>query len=492
MARQPLLVAAGRSALLAGAALALCACAVGPDFKPAEPPSLSRITAAPLPTEASGGGLVQRLGSGAVAERWWTQFQSPQINALVDQALKANPDLQAAEAALRQARETYLAQRGALLPTLDAGGSTTRQKDSSYLSPTLATNTNLFSLQTAQLNVGYVVDLFGGVRRASEQAKAQAESQQYETDAAYLTLTTNVVAAAIQEATLRDQVEAARALTDLNRQALKVMQAQLAVGQIARADVAAQEAAVAQAVAALAPLDKQLAQQQDLLAALVGGYPETTPATTLRLADITLPPDLPVSLPAEILRRRPDVRAAEANVHAASAAVGVAVASRLPQLSIGGTAGGASAQWGRLLSNGDNLWSYSASVAQPLFQGGALLHRQKAAEAALDQAKAQYRSAVVAAVQSTADALEALKADAVGLEAAVTSERRADESLTIARSQLGQGAISGLAVIQSEQAYAQARQALVQAQGARLADTAALIQALGGDWRLRERMAQAK
>ena len=409
--RQPLLLTVGRSALAAGAVLALAACAVGPDFKPADPPALSRVTRQPLPGQIGEGGQVQHLVQGDVAGRWWTLFQSPQIDALMAQALKANPDLQAAEAALRQARETYLAQRGALLPTVDVGAATTREKNSNYLSPVLATNTNLFSLQTAQLNVGYTLDLFGGVRRATEQAAAQAENQRYETEAAYVTLTTNVVVAAIQAAALRDQADAARSLVDLNRQALQVMQKQ---------------------------------------------------------------------------------QAAEANVHAASAGVGIAIANRLPQLTIGGTAGGAAAQWGQLLSNGDNLWSYSASVAQPLFQGGALLHRQRAAEAALDQAKAQYRSAVVGAVQSVADALEALQADARGLDAAATAERRADESLTIARKQLDQGQIAGLALIQVEQTYAQARQALVQAQGARLSDTAALIQALGGDWRQRGQVAQAQ
>ena len=267
------------------------------------------------------------------------------------------------------------------------------------------------------------------------------------------------------------------------------MRQQLAAGQIGRQDVAAQEAALALAQAALAPLEKQLAQAHDLLAALTGGYPETTVATTVRLADLKLPGDLPVSLPAQMLSRRPDVQAAEASVHAASAGVGVAVANRLPQITIAGSAGGAATQWGSLLSNGNDLWSYSAAVAQPIFQGGALLHRQKAAEAALDQAKAQYRSTVIAAIQNVADTLEALQADARGLDAAVVAEARAQEGLTIAQAQLRQGQISGLSVIQLEQAYAQALQARVQAEGARYADTAALIQALGGDWWRRERYA---
>ena len=491
MIRFPFWLVAAQSGLVVSASLILVSCCVGPDYQPSAAPKLTRPTAEPLPAQTEGASP-QRLVQGEVPERWWTLFQSPQIDALVDQALKANPNLQAAEAALRQARETYLAQRGALLPTVDVGAGSTRQRDSAALSPTLSSNTALFSLQTAQVNVGYALDLFGGVRRATEQAKAQAEAQRFETEAAYVTLTSNVVAAAIQAAALRDQAEAARDLVDLNRQALKVMRGQLAVGQVGRADVAAQEAALAQAQAAMAPLDKQLAQQQDLIAALVGGYPETVPATTLRLADLKLPRDLPVSLPGEILRRRPDVQAAEANVHAAGAAVGVAIANRLPQFTIGGTAGGASTQWSQLLSNGNGLWSISAGVAQPIFRGGALAHQQKAAEAALDQAKAQYRGAVVTAVQNVADSLEALKADGRGLDAAIVAEQRAEESLIIARGQLGQGMISGLAVIQIEQTYAQARQTRVQAEGARLADTAALIQALGGDWWRRDRYASVR
>jgi NodT family efflux transporter outer membrane factor (OMF) lipoprotein len=488
MIRLPFWLMGAQSGLAVASSLMLVSCCVGPEFQSSPPPGLTRMTAQPLPAQTEGGSP-QRLVQGDVPERWWTLFRSPQIDALVDQALKANPDLQAAEAALRQARETYLAQRGALFPTVDLGAGAARQKDSATLSPTLSTNTTLFSLQTAQVNVGYTLDLFGGVRRATEQAKAQAEVQRYEAEAAYVTLTANVAAAAIQAAALRDQAEAARDLVDLNREALKVMQGQLALGQVARADVAAQEAALAQAEAALAPLDKQLAQQQDLIAALTGGYPETTSATALRLSDVKPPLDLPVSLPADILRRRPDVQAAEANVHAASAGVGVAIANRLPQFTIGGTAGGAATQWGQLLGGGNDLWSLSADVAQPIFRGGALMHQQKAAEAALDQAKAQYRGAVVAAVQNVADALEALKADARGLDAAVLAEQRAQESLTIAKGQLQQGMISGLAVIQIEQIYAQARQARIQAEGARLADTTALIQALGGDWWRRDRFA---
>jgi NodT family efflux transporter outer membrane factor (OMF) lipoprotein len=472
-------------ALLGTAGLA--GCAVGPNFHTPAAPQVSAYTAQPLPGQTAAapgsGGEAQRFVQGAdVPAQWWTLFHSPAIDALVAQALKANPDLEAAKAALRSAKETYLAQRGALLPTVDLGANTLREKNSNALSPVLNNNSQLFSLQTAQVNIAYTLDVFGGIRRQTEAAKAQAEQQRFQSEAAYLTLTSNVVAAAIQEASLRAQVEAAREQAKLNRDALTIMRGQLEAGQIARADVAAQETLLAQAEQALAPLEKQLAQQRDLLAALTGGFSSQPGLPEVDLETLGLPQDLPVSLPAQLVRQRPDVRAAEANMHAASAEVGVAIANRLPNLTLGASAGGASTAWPSLLSNGNDLWSYSAGLAQPIFEGGALKHRQKAAEAAFDQAKAQYRSAVVSAFQNVADTLEALQADARGMAGAVTVEQRAKESLAITQSQLNVGQVDTLNLILAEQAYQQARSVLIQSRASRLTDTAALIQALGGGW----------
>ncbi len=465
---------------LAGAALvALTAgCAVGPDFHRPAAPAVSGY----LPPSAGEAALDDVRVGAQVSAEWWTLFKSPALNALVAQALKANPDLQAARAALRAAQETYLAQRGALLPTVDASYNVTREQASATPAPPLTSSVNLFTLHTAQLNIGYTLDVFGGIRRQTESVKAQAEQQRYETEAAYLTLTTNVVAAAIQEASLRDQVEATQAIIGSDRQVLAIIRRQFELGQVARADVVAQEALVAQAEQTLPPLEKQLALQRDLIADLTGRFPSDAPAERVDLATLALPDSLPLSLPSDLVNQRPDIRAAEANLHAASALIGVAVANRLPSLTLSANAGGAATRFADLFNAGNRFWGLAAGVSQPIFEGGALLHRQRAAVAAFDQAGAQYRSTVLAAFQNVADTLQALQADARGLDAATTAQIRTDESLTIARRQLELGQVTGVTVRLAEQASASARVARVQAAASRFADATALFQALGGGW----------
>jgi NodT family efflux transporter outer membrane factor (OMF) lipoprotein len=468
------------------AMLALAGCAVGPDFKTPAPPQAAGYTAQPLPAATAAAedpaGAAQRLVVGqAVPAQWWTLLHSQAVTGLVGEAIKSSPDLAGAQAALKAARETYLAQRGALLPTVDAGYNVTRQKTSDALSPTLSSNTNLFTLHTAQVTVGYVPDVFGGVRRQTESVKAQAQVQRFQTEAAYLTLTSSVAAAAIQQASLRDQVAATQAIIESASQVLKTLHAQLDQGQVARGDVVAQETALAQARQALPPLEKQLAQQNDLIAQLTGHAPGD-PLPQASLEDMTLPPDLPVSLPAQLVAQRPDVRQAEENLHAASAQVGVAIAARLPSLDLTAAAGGSSSALQTLFSNGNGFLALTGGVAQPVFEGGALLHRQRAAEAQLDQAKAQYRSTVLSALQNVADTLQALQVDARALQAAVQAQHSADESLRIATAQLNLGQTSGVAALIAQQAHQQAAIALVQARAARYADTVALFQALGGGW----------
>jgi NodT family efflux transporter outer membrane factor (OMF) lipoprotein len=320
------------------------------------------------------------------------------------------------------------------------------------------------------------------VRRQTETVAAQAEAQRFETEAAYLTLTANLVAAAIQEASLRNQIVATERIIDLNRNVLTLLRAQKDAGQISGADVAAQEAALALAEQGLPPLRKQLAQQVDLIAALSGRLPGEASSDEIDLASLTLPSAVPLSLPSRLVEQRPDVRIAEANLHAASAQVGVAIANRLPSIALGAGAGGSSTQITNLFNQGNGFWSLSAGVTQPIFQGGALLHRQRAAQATFDQAKAQYRSAVIGAFQNVADALQALQADAQALQAADRAERSAGASLTIVRKQLELGGVSNVVVLNAEQAYRQALITQVQAQANRYADTVALIQALGGGW----------
>jgi NodT family efflux transporter outer membrane factor (OMF) lipoprotein len=470
------------SAIAVTALMALqSGCAVGPDFHRPAAPTVNGYTPQPLASDATPGAPTLVVGQEIPAE-WWTLFHSPALNAMIVQALKANPDLEAAKAALRAAQQTYYAQRAAFLPTVQADYNVTRQQASGTPAPPLNSGVNLFTLHTAQVTVAYTLDVFGGVRRQTEQVGAQTEQQKYETDAAYLTLTSNVVAAAIQEASLRDQVAATKEIIRSDRDVLDLMRRQFQVGQIARADLAAQEAAVFQAEQALPPLEKQLAQTGDLIADLTGRFPSEAPDDQLDLSSLTLPDQLPVSLPSKLVDQRPDIRAAEANLHAASAGIGVAIANRLPTFTLTANAGGAATSLANLFSNGNGFWSVAGDVSQPIFEGGALYHRQKAAEALYDQAKAQYRSAVLAAIQNVADTLQALQADARAYNAAAATEASTAESLTIAKRQLELGQVSGVTVLTAEQAYQTARMARVQAAAARYADAAALFQSLGGGW----------
>jgi NodT family efflux transporter outer membrane factor (OMF) lipoprotein len=473
------------SALVPG--LLLSACAVGPNFRSPAAPSETAYTPTPItgtaaPQSAVAGGGQNLIAGMKVEANWWQQFHSPQLDALITQALAANSDLAAAQASLKVARETWLAQRGILFPQIDAGATTSRNKSSQYLAPVPNANSFEYSLQTAQVNVGYTLDLFGGNRRQVEQARAQYEAQRFQTEAARITLCTNVAAAAFQEASLRAQVASQQRIIAIETRVLEVMQRQQSVGQIAGADVLAQDAAVAQVRAGLPPLQKALAQQQDLLAYLTGRSTGDGAIVGVDLNTLTLPRELPLSLPAELVRQRPDIRAAEENLHAASAAVGVAIAARLPVISLTASAGGAASAWSNLLSGPNTLWTVGAGLTQPIFQGGTLLHKQRAAEAGLDEAKAQYRSAVLTAFQNVADTLHALQLDADALADAQSASRSAEASLAISQRQVTQGQVAFVTVLNAEQVLRQADQSLVQAEAARFADTAALYQALGGGW----------
>jgi NodT family efflux transporter outer membrane factor (OMF) lipoprotein len=482
-----------RRLLLATAtALAVAGCQVGPEFHAPAAPDGGYVQGT-LPTAIGAAQGSQRLAAGAdVPARWWEAYGSPQLNALVDQAVKASPDLQSAEAALRSAHELYLAQHGALLPTADAGYNVSRQKLSSEISPTLNNNADLFTLHTLQLNVGYTPDVFGGLHRQAEEALAQEEAQRFQAEAAYLTLTANVVAAAIQQASLAAQIRDAEALVASYRRTLDLTRRSLSQGELAESDVALQEVAVAQAEQTLPALRKQLAQQNDLLAFLTGRTPAEAPATAIDLQSLALPSELPVSLPSDLVRHRPDVRAAEANLHAASAAVGVAIAARLPAFPLTASVGSQSTDFGKLFSGPNVFWTLTAAASTPVFQGGQLLHRQKSAEALLDQAKAQYRGAALAAFQNVADSLQALEGDARAVDAALAVDQSTARALASVQKQLRQGEGSVLPVLTAEQARLQAQSALTQTRAARLADSAALFQALGGGWWNRNDFAEAQ
>jgi len=460
---------------------------VGPNFKPPAAPDVSGYTPAPLwttegVTNVMGGEPQRFLEATNIPGEWWTLFHSKPLNALIERSLKANPSITAAQAALTVARENVLAQKGAYYPSVTGGFSAARQKTSSQIAPTPNNNNLYFSLYTPQVSVSYVPDVFGLNRRTVESLKAQAEQARFALAATHITLSANVAAAAIQEASLREQIAATYQLIDINTNMLRILRTQFAKGYTSRLDVAAQESQLAAIVATLPPLVKQLAQQRDLLAALSGGFPSKDLPEKFELSALQLPQELPLSIPSQLVAQRPDVRQAQENLHSASAQIGIAVANRLPAVNLTADAGTMALAAGQMFAGGVGFWTLAGSVTQPVFQGGTLLHRERAARAAYTQAAEQYRGAVLAAFQNVADTLNALEEDANGLKAAVAARDAARITLDLSMHQWQTGYASYLALLSAEQAYNQAVINLIQAQANRYADTAALFLALGGGW----------
>jgi NodT family efflux transporter outer membrane factor (OMF) lipoprotein len=470
-----------------GCALFVAGCTVGPNYVRPEPPAVPSYTPTALTTSVSAanvaGGESQRFSAGQeIPARWWELFHSTGLNALVERALQKNHDLKAAEAALLAAHENMLAQRAAYYPSVTASFSASRSKSSADLSPTPSSGALLYSLYTPQVSVSFVPDVFGLNRRQVEVLAAQEQVSRFQREATYLALTSNVVVAAIQEASLRAQISATHALIDVNERGLAVLREQKARGYAGQLDVAAQEAQLAQVRAALPPLLKQLALQRNLLGTLSGAVPSEELPEQFELRQLQLPTDLPLSLPSRLVDQRPDVRQAEENLHAACAAVGVAVANRLPNVTLTADAGKSAVTLGALTQGETGFWDLGASVAQPLFEGGALRHRERAARAAFEQAREQYRSTVLAAFQNVADTLAALQHDAEALQASASSANAAKTALELVQIQQRAGYANYLQLLSAEQTYQYAIVIQVQAQANRYADTAALLQALGGGW----------
>ena len=471
---------------LAAAAL-LSGCAVGPDFHRPTPPAIGGYTAQPPAATSStanvAGGEEQRFVAGMdIPQQWWTLFKSLPLNALIEKSLKANPTIDAAKAALRQARENVYAQKGFYYPTVQGGYSASRTQDSGTISPVLSSGQEPYSLHTAQVSVGFVPDVFGSNRRQVESLAAQADFERFQLEATYLTLTSNVVATAIQEASLRAQISGTLGIIEIETKMLDQLRRQFALGYAAGLDVAAQEAALAQVQQTLPPLQGQLAQTRDLLTALAGRFRNEELEEKFEFAALSLPQELPVSLPSKLVEQRPDVRAAEEQLHSASAQVGVATAAMLPNITLSADWGSIATTMGELFTPGTGFWSLAGGLTQPLFQGGTLLHRKRAAEAGLRQAEAQYRSTVIAAFQNVADALHALQSDADTLKAAAYFEQASKRRLDLTRRQFELGYVNYLSLLSAEQTWQQAMINLVQARASRFADTAVLFMALGGGW----------
>ena len=465
--------------------IALAGCTLGPDFVRPEVAADAGYSTHNLTTTAradiDAGGAAQRLIAGMdIPGQWWTVFRSPELNALVEEALRANPDISAAQAALRQANEQVYVDQASLFPVLNGNLSKTRQKVSGTTSGTASSP--ILTLSSASLSVSYAPDVFGGTRRQIESSTAQAEYQRFQLEATYLTLSTNVVNTAVSLASLRDQIAATGQIIQLQSDQLDLLQAQRRLGAIADTDVLTQQTALAQTRATLAPLQKQLAQTRNQLMAYLGRFPNQDKGERFNLASLHLPQELPVSLPSAIVEQRPDVRSAQAQLHEASANIGVAVANQLPQFSITGSLGSTVASGSTLFSAGSGVWSLAGAIAQPLFDAGALEHRKRAALAAYDQSAAQYRGTVLAAFQDVANALRALEADAEALKQQVAAEQSAQASLALVQAQYRLGAVAYINLLTAQQTYQNTVLTRVQAQAVRYSDTAALFQALGGGW----------
>lgn len=462
-------------ALVAASAMGLAGCAVGPDYR--RPPDvapaayLSRAPQSPPGTPFA-------IGKDPLPD-WWTALGSPALDETVAHALRLNPGLLAAEAAAGQARELALAQRGALFPSAQASFSSGRQRSPDVLAPPLASNATEFTLHTAQVSISYLFDVFGLERRTLESAEAQAEAARHQRDAAALTLAGNVITAAVQAASLREQLDATREAVEIAQDQLRLTRRQFELGAIPRLAVVAQEAALAQVLALVPPLERQYEQQRHALSALMGESPDHPPPE-FRLAELKLPGELPVSIPSRLLERRPDILAAEAAVRAANAQVGVALAGMLPQFSINAAWGREGTRLGSLPDPSNALWSLAAGIVQPLFQGGALLHRKRAAEQGLVQAARQYRVVALNAFQGVADSLSAVEIDARALAASEEASRAAREVVAMTQKQLELGDVNYPVLLAARQSLMQAETQRIQAEAARLADIVALFLAVAG------------
>ena len=478
--------AAGAAAL---ASMALASCAVGPNFKaPAAPPVASVVPPAQLAavttaTDLPGGAAQHFVEDLDIPGQWWTLFQSAELNALIERALANSPTLQAAQAALRQANESAAAQRGSYYPSLTGTAQSERQKASgaAFGIPGFPSS-YFYNLDTASVNVAYTLDAFGGIRRQVEALNAQAEYQRFSLEASYLTLTANIVTAAINEASLRAQIAATEQISGSQQTQLNIINRRVTAGGVARADALQQDATLQNTLAGLPVLRSQLAQQRNQLAALVGALPADYSGNEFNLDSLTMPESLPVSLPSKFVEQRPDVREYSALLHEATAQVGVATANMLPQITITGGYGQDAASFGHLFDPASNVWSLIGGLSQPIFKGGQLKHQRRAAVAAAQEAAANYQATVITAFQNVSDTLYALQSDADALAAERAAERSAAHSVTILQAQYKSGGASYLQVLTAQQTYQNVAIALIKARAQRYADTAALFQALGGGW----------
>lgn len=474
-----------RCALAVSLGISLAGCAVGPDFVPAAAPDVGGYTAGRLASTGSAdvsGGASQRFVRGAdVSGVWWRALHSKQIDAFVREAIDNHPDLDAAQAALRQAREVAAADTSALFPSITTNGSVTREQVPAAQSG-VSGPASLYTLYNTSVPVSFTPDLFGGKTRGIEADLASAEYQRFQLEATYLTLTSNVVSAAISDASYAAQIRVTRELIDGQRDLLSLLEQQFGLGAVSKADVLSQKAQLAQSLALLPPLQKARAQGRDQLMAYLGRLPSQDRGESVRLEELRLPRDLPLTVPSLLVRQRPDIRSAENQVHLACANVGVATANMLPNVTLSASGGSQALALSALYGPQTVAWSVAASITGPIFDAGSLFHTKESKVAALEQASAKYRSTVITSFQNVADSLRAIQSDAELLKAQVAAEKAAADSLEISLAQYRGGATNYLNVLNAQQTLLNARTNRVKAQASRYADTVALYQSLGGGW----------
>ncbi len=468
---------------------ALVSCAVGPDFHSPSPPAAHSYTKKQLPkkttsiTNAGKSGKAQQFNIGqTIPADWWTLYHSVPLNQLITIGLANSPNLAAAKATLVQAKENYNTQVGNLL--FPAFNLTLNPQRQSFGGSTInnAVPSSVFSLYNTTVNMTYTLDAFGGSRRQIEAALAQVDDEYYQLQGAYLTLTSNIVTTAIAVASLQAQITAMKELIQDNARQLVILKKQFELGGVAQSDVLSQQTLLEQTRALLPPLEINLAQSQHTLAILIGSSPSESQLPDIHLNALTLPGQLPVSLPSALVRQRPDIQASEALLHQASAQVGVATANLYPQITLNADYGYSATSPNQMFRASSNVWDYGAQLLQPIFHGGALRAQKRAAIAAYDIAFAQYRQTVLQAFKNVADVLRALDEDARELKAQKRAEIASRATLQLTREQFKLGAVTFINVLNAEQQYQQTVIKRIQAQTARYADTAALFQALGGGW----------
>lgn len=464
----------------------LAGCMVGPDYVRPKPPADSRYTSGPAPAQtvaARGpGGEAQSFQAGqAISADWWHLFHSSDLDRLVKEAIANNPTLDVARARLTQAQEVLKADYGVLYPQVAGSLGTQRQKTSAIRFGNVAEST-IYTLYSASVNVSYAVDFFGYARRVAEGQEATIESQRMQLEAARLTLTGNVVNTAFLRALLQGQIEETKAIIKGQETQVGLVEAQYRAGIVPYSDVLSLQAQLASTQATLPALEQRLSQANHLLATYLGKTPAEADLPTMHLADFTLPQELPLSLPSELVRQRPDILAAEAQLHAANAQVGAATAALYPRFTLNASYGQSSLSAGNLFDKSSNLWNLAGNLTAPLFDGGTLRAQRREAEAAFQQSLGSYRQTLLAAFAQVADVLRALEHDADTLRIQQQAADYAHQSMSLAELRYKAGKASYIELLTAQRQDQQARIAVLQAQAQRFQDTAALFAALGGGW----------